>query len=251
MTRDLEYRVAKLERALKNEFLFSSTPKNSDAAKFVNNLFKAQPSLSNILYVVEGDLSKLSDARKNGKFKITLSIDPSKVKNADKYNKLSFYITVPNGKSKNDMVCTAFDDYDESIAKIGPFDLNKDVNKVAEFIKNQITFAKQKYKIEGFSRKLENIQLSMFDCEMIVDLINDKLESIGDYVADYADNNAEYGLLNIGMYANNKYLTEYNITAEEFDSFDISDENDRSIGNAASFKDIADIIVNHFKKNYI
>jgi hypothetical protein len=140
-------------------------------------------------------------------------------------------------------------------------DLEYRVAKLERALKNEFLFsralkssAKQRYKIgksESVKRKFENVQLNTFDCEMIVDLINDGLESAGNYIADYTDDNAEYGFLNIGIYANNKYLTEYNITAEEFDSFDITDENDRSVGNAASFKDTADLIVDHFKKNYV
>lgn len=251
MIRDLEYRVAKLERALKNEFLFSRTPKNSDAVKFVNSLFKAQPNLSQMLYVVEGDLAKLSNARKNGRFRVTLAIDPSKVKDADKYNNLSFTITVPEGKTKKDMHCTVFDDYDSNIASYNKFDLDSDVNKVAKFISDQITFAKQKYKIESINTAFENVQLNMFDCEAIVDLLMNKLSNIDGCEVDYTDDNADYGYLSIGIYINNKYVTEYSIIAEDFNSFIVSDSDDKVLKQAKSFKEIANIISDNFKNNYM
>lgn len=100
------------------------------------------------------------------------------------------------------------------------------------------------------NKKFENMQLSVFDCESLADMISNQLKDLRQCEVDYTDDNADYGFLNIGIY-NPEYVTGYDIVANDFDSFEVTDENDSRVGIANSFKRVAELIADHFRDNYV
>lgn len=97
------------------------------------------------------------------------------------------------------------------------------------------------------NKKYENVSLTDFDCESLVDKINNLLSKVNAEV-DVADDNADYGFINIGVY-NPDFVTDYDLIAKDTDLFEV-DHEDRSIGKAKSLNEICKLIADHFIKNF-
>lgn len=108
----------------------------------------------------------------------------------------------------------------------------------------------KKLKSESLKKILENLMLSTFDCESLVNMLTKELRNLRECKIEYSDDNADYGFINLGIY-NPKYITSYNIIANDYNSFEINDENNHYVGKVDSFKKIAKLIADHFRNNFI
>lgn len=227
----LEKRIARLEKLIKNEFLGASKPKQSDEDEFVNRLFSKYPTLRKALTY------KLSNKNPDEPFNAVLSSD------SDHDN---IYFVVGTDDGRNDMYCTAYDNNDVRLGSIKNLSLTDDVNKIANFmlpyiIENTVT--------ESRRRIYESVPLTRFDCETINKLLNKELEDKLGYSSDYADDNSDYGFLNIAIYDDNgKYITDYDLEVEEPNKISVSTDN-REVGTANSFRRCAEMIFKDFEKN--
>lgn len=238
----LEERVARLERLVtnkrisKNEFLgVFNKPKRAEEKAWLDKLFTKYSSLKKTFSAEPLDLSKGQEKKP---FHIVLSTKDKK------YDGLYFIISTKGGR--DEMYCTAYNGFNEKIAGLNPFNMDKDMNNVAMFMLQQISkyeSCRRRRKV----RKNESIPLNTFDCEALLKLVENNLKDTG-AEADVTDDNADYGFINIGIY-NPDFITDYDVIANEFDSFEV-DHDDKSIGDADSLEDIAKIIADHFKNNY-
>jgi predicted ArsR family transcriptional regulator len=105
-------------------------------------------------------------------------------------------------------------------------------------------------RISRLEKKLknENISLNTFDCEALLKILENNIKSTG-AKADIADDNADYGFVSIAIY-NPDYVTDYDIIADKFDSFEVNNE-DKSVGKAKSFEEIGKLIADHYKENFV
>ena len=55
--------------------------------------------------------------------------------------------------------------------------------------------------------------------------------------------------MNIGIYVNDSYSTEYDVSAVEYNRFEVMYD-DKMIGVAKSYNDIGKIIATHYGKNF-
>lgn len=237
INKELEARISKLEKLLmkeaeiKNEFLGLGKPKQSDEDEFVNRLFSKYPTIRKALTY------KLSNKNPDEPFNAVLSSD------SDHDN---IYFVVGTDDGRNDMYCTVYDSNNVRLGSIKNLSLTDDVNKIANFmlqyiIENTVTESKR--------RVYESVPLTQFDCETINKLLNKEFKDKLGYSTDYADDNSDYGFLNIGIYDDKgEYITDYDIEVEEPNKIAISTDN-REVGTANSFKQCAEKIFKDFEKN--
>lgn len=231
----LEKRIARLERLLsgqrKYEFLGLGKPKQSDEDEFVNRLFSKYPTLRKALTY------KLSNKNPDEPFNAVLSSD------SDHDN---IYFVIGTSGGHKDMHCTVYDSNNVRLGNIKNLSLTDDVNKIANFmlqyiIENTVTESKR--------RVYESVPLTQFDCETINKLLNKEFKDKLGYSTDYADDNSDYGYLNIGIYDDKgEYITDYDLEVEEPNKIAISTDN-REVGTANSFKQCAEKIFKDFEKN--
>lgn len=135
----------------------------------------------------------------------------------------------------------------------GDTDLTFDKNKSdwMDRYKDNVEYtASLEARISRLEKKLknENISLNTFDCEALLKILENNIKSTG-AKADIADDNADYGFISIAIY-NPDYVTDYDIIADKFDSFEVNNE-DKSVGKAKSFEEIGKLIADHYKENFV
>lgn len=135
----------------------------------------------------------------------------------------------------------------------GDTDLTFDKNKSdwMDRYKDNVEYtASLESRISRLEKKLknENISLNTFDCEALLKILENNIKSTG-AKADIADDNADYGFISIAIY-NPDYVTDYDIIADKFDSFEVNNE-DKSVGKAKSFEEIGKLIADHYKENFV
>lgn len=236
----LEKRIRKLESALKNEFLgLFDKPKRADEKEWVSKLFTKFPSLKRALSSNDTSVDRLSEKKP---FHLILTTRDRK------YNGMYFIISTKGGR--DDMYCTAFDKNDLKLSGLSKFNLDKEMNKCATFIIQTLqSNANEQLRRNKQRRKYENVPLTTFDCETIQQIIEDDFDDLPEIKVDVTDDNADYGFINVGIY-NDEYLTDYDIIVNDATSVEVS-QNDKKIGEADSLEDAADLLANHFMKNYI
>ena len=128
---------------------------------------------------------------------------------------------------------------------------NKNLGDWVDRYKDNVEYtASLESRISNLERRInENVALNQFDCGLLSSEIMKNLKDLKDCDIDLADDNAEYGFVSVGMY-NPKYVTDYNITADEYNKFSV-ENNDKSVGECESFDEIGKLIADHFKKNYL
>ena len=233
----LEKRIQRLEKLLyrhtssKNEFLKLGEPKRSDEPPFVEKLFGKYPTISKTLSYEDIPTKNTS----NDTFHLVLSSD-------SKYNNIRFVI---QGPDRSNMSCTAFDSNDLKIDVLKQFSLDTDVNTVARFILETLHNNKKQHN-EKRTSKVESVSLSGMDCESIRKYINDSLSKKYDTDVDVEVDTkyANLGIVVISIY-NNKFITDYTITANETDSFK-ADYNGKTIISSSTLNKVEDYIINHF-----
>ena len=238
--RDLEFRVAKLERALsqKNEFLGFGKPKRSDEPKFLKSLFSKYKTLENNLSQSE----RADTGRNNLPFHLVLTA-------SDDYNGVSFVIAGPD---RDNMYCSAFDKNSLQLNKLKPFNLDKDIDKVARFMLEILRDNAKKSRYESRRRrKLEAVSLSGMDCESIRQDVEDSLSDEYDsgVVVEVDSKYANLGIVVVGIY-NPDLIAEYTITADDIDSFK-TEYNGEVIGTISTLDVAVDNLIDHFLDNFI
>lgn len=237
----LEKRIQRLEKLLcrhtssKNEFLKLGEPKRSDEPPFVEKLFDKYPTISKTLSYEDIPTKNTS----NDTFHLVLSSD-------SKYSSIRFVI---QGPDRSNMSCTAFDSNDLKIDALKQFSLDTDVNTVARFILETLHSNKKQHNEKRVS-KVESVSLSGMDCESIRKYINDSLSKKYDTDVDVEVNTkyANLGIVVISIY-NNKFITDYTITANNADSFK-ADYNGKTIISSSTLNRVEDYIINHFIDAY-
>ena len=233
----LEKRIQRLEKLLyrhtssKNEFLKLGEPKRSDEQPFIEKLFGKYPTISKTLSYEDIPTKNT----RNDTFHLVLSSN-------SKYNNIRFVI---QGPDRSNMSCTAFDSNDLKIDMLKQFSLDTDVNTVARFILETLRSNKKLHN-EKRASKLESVSLSGMDCESIRKYINDSLSKKYDTNVDVEVDTkyANLGIVVISIY-NNKFITDYTITANNSDSFK-ADYNGKTIISSSTLNKVEDYIINHF-----
>lgn len=238
----LEERISRLERLLnnvtrKNEFLDAiNKPKRSDEKEWVSKLFSKYPSLkrecSTNINTIDGHSEKKP-------FYLILKT------RGKEYNGMYFLISTHG--DRGDMYCTAFDKYDAKVKSLKKFHLDKELNQCAMFILQTL----QDYKTnEGKSRfKNENVSLTTFDCETIKQMLDGRFDDLPEIEVDVADDNSDYGFINIGIY-NPEYITSYDLIVNDAVSVDV-EHDDKKIGTSKSIEDATDMLADHFMEDYV
>lgn len=233
----LEKRIQRLEKLLyrhtlsKNEFLKLGEPKRSDESSFVEKLFDKYPTISKTLSYEDIPTKNT----RNDTFHLVLSSN-------SKYNNIRFVI---QGPDRSNMSCTAFDSNDLKIDVLKQFSLDTDVNTVARFILETLRSNKKPHN-EKRTSKVESVSLSGMDCESIRKYINDSLSKKYDTNVDVEVDTkyANLGIVVISIY-NNKFITDYTITANNSDSFK-ADYNGKTIISSSTLNKVEDYVINHF-----
>lgn len=233
----LEKRIQRLEKLLyrhtlsKNEFLKLGEPKRSDEQPFIEKLFGKYPTISKTLSYEDIPTKNT----RNDTFHLVLSSN-------SKYNNIRFVI---QGPDRSNMSCTAFDSNDLKIDELKQFSLDTDVNTVARFILETLRINKKQHN-EKRASKVESVSLSGMDCESIRKYIKDSLSKKYDTDVDVEVDTkyANLGIVVISIY-NNKFITDYTITANEADSFK-ADYNGKTIISSSTLNKVEDYIINHF-----
>ena len=233
----LEKRIQRLEKLLyrhtssKNEFLKLGEPKRSDEQPFVEKLFDKYPTISKTLSYEDIPTKNTS----NDTFHLVLSSN-------SKYNNIRFVI---QGPDRSNMSCTVFDSDDLKIDVLKQFSLDTDVNTVARFILETLRSNKKQYD-EKRTSKVESVSLSGMDCESIRKYIKDSLSKKydTDVEVEVDTKYANLGVVVISIY-NNKFITDYTITANNTDSFK-ADYNGKTIISSSTLNKVEDYIINHF-----
>ena len=233
----LEKRIQRLEKLLyrhtlsKNEFLKLGEPKRSDEQPFIEKLFGKYPTISKTLSYEDIPTKNT----RNDTFHLVLSSN-------SKYNNIRFII---QGPDRSNMSCTAFDSNDLKIDVLKQFSLDTDVNTVARFILETLHSNKKQHN-EKRTSKVESVSLSGMDCESIRKYIKDSLSKKYDTDVDVEVDTkyANLGIVVISIY-NNKFITDYTITANETDSFK-ADYNGKTIISSSTLNKVEDYIINHF-----
>lgn len=233
----LEKRIQRLEKLLyrhtlsKNEFLKLGEPKRSDEQPFIEKLFGKYPTISKTLSYEDIPTKNT----RNDTFHLVLSSN-------SKYNNIRFVI---QGPDRSNMSCTAFDSNDLKIDVLKQFSLDTDVNTVARFILETLHNNKKQHN-EKRTSKVESVSLSGMDCESIRKYIKDSLSKKYDTDVDVEVDTkyANLGIVVISIY-NNKFITDYTITANETDSFK-ADYNGKTIISSSTLNKVEDYIINHF-----
>ena len=233
----LEKRIQRLEKLLyrhtlsKNEFLKLGEPKRSDEQPFIEKLFGKYPTISKTLSYEDIPTKNT----RNDTFHLVLSSN-------SKYNNIRFVI---QGPDRSNMSCTAFDSNDLKIDVLKQFSLDTDVNTVARFILETLHSNKKQHN-EKRTSKVESVSLSGMDCESIRKYIKDSLSKKYDTDVDVEVDTkyANLGIVVISIY-NNKFITDYTITANETDSFK-ADYNGKTIISSSTLNKVEDYIINHF-----
>jgi len=230
----LEYRIARLERYIKNEFIDQfDKPKRSEEKEWVNDLFSKYKSLKSSLTT---NLNSVTDTNKDSPFNLILS---SKDKCID------FLITSKG--NRDEMSCTAFNKGDNAkIDSLKKFHLNNEINKVAAFILQTL----KSHKCESRSRKFEEVSLTALDCQYILKSVDRLLSDISDNASSKVeDDNSDYGFINVAIY-NPNYVTDYDIIARDYNKFEVI-HNDKNIRTVSDLKKVAEVVVNDFSSNYM
>ena len=233
----LEKRIQRLEKLLyrhtssKNEFLKLGEPKRSDEQPFIEKLFGKYPTISKTLSYEDIPTKNT----RNNTFHLVLSSN-------SKYNNIRFVI---QGPDRSNMSCTAFDSNDLKIDVLKQFSLDTDVNTVARFILETLHSNKKQHN-EKRTSKVESVSLSGMDCESIRKYIKDSLSKKYDTDVDVEVDMkyANLGIVVISIY-NNKFITDYTITANNSDSFK-ADYNGKTIISSSTLNKVEDYIINHF-----
>ena len=233
----LEKRIQRLEKLLyrhtlsKNEFLKLGEPKISDEQPFIEKLFDKYPTISKTLSYEDIPTKNTS----NDTFHLVLSSN-------SKYNNIRFVI---QGPDRSNMSCTVFDSDDLKIDVLKQFSLDTDVNTVARFILETLRSNKKQYD-EKRTSKVESVSLSGMDCESIRKYIKDSLSKKydTDVEVEVDTKYANLGVVVISIY-NNKFITDYTITANNTDSFK-ADYNGKTIISSSTLNKVEDYIINHF-----
>jgi hypothetical protein len=217
-----------------DEFLeVFNKPKETDEAAWLKQLFSKYPS-------IKRRLEPNDNVNKSSKkpFHIILT-------NRDNAssNNIHFIIASTTGK-RSDMYCSALNDNNVKIGCLKPFHFD-DINKCAKFILQTLNG-----KLESKRRKFENVPLTTFDCKNIQSLVEKAFTEydLPELEVDIADDNADYGFLNVSVY-NPDYVTDYDLIVNESNSIEL-ENNDKKVGTAKSFRDAADMLARHFNKNY-
>jgi len=237
----LEERVTRLERLInrhtrKNEFLgVFSKPKRSDEKEWVSKLFSKYPSIK---HSFETDIDKIDRSTEDDPFNVTFTPRDKKG--------VSFVVSTKG--DRGDMYCTVLNDRGEEVSVSPKFHLDKELNQCAMFMLETL---KNKQSNEGRRRrcKYENIPLTTFDCGVIEQTIKDSFDDLPEVDIEVTDDNSDYGFLNVGIY-NPEYVTSYDIIVNEAESVDVEHEG-KKVGTAESIEDAADMLAEHFMKDYI
>jgi hypothetical protein len=166
-----------------------------------------------------------------------------------KLNGLGFIISTTD--DRKNMCITAYDDTHNYIDMLKPFSLEKDINKVALFILEQIDAANKRNNIRSEARKkrFENVPLNSFDSGKLEQMVLNNLNGYDDVAVDIVDDNGDYGFLNLGIECG-KEDDDYDIIANEYNSFEVVN-NDKTIGKYKSMNDAVKAITDHFEKNHL
>ena len=213
---------------MKNELFVFDRPKRSEEDDFLKKICDKYPSIKASL-IIDPETKIKDDVEADSPFNLVLISN-------DKDNS-GIKFTMSADSNRNDLVCNAYKD-NKLVDVLKPFSIDKDVNKVALFILNNL---------KKLSVMNESVQLSSFDCENLATLIKDKLDE--DCFIDVNDDNADYGFVNISVDCNH-LMNDYDIEAEDYNLFNIK-SGDEELGTAKSFDEVSDLIANHFKDKFI
>ena len=236
----LEARVRKLENRIKNEFLdVLNKPKRSEEKEWASKLFTKFPSLRREL----DNAMPIDSASEKKTFQLVLKTRDKK------YNGMCFIITTDNDRS--DMCCVAVDGADNKIASLDKFHLDNDLNKCAMFIMQTLkSSANENKRTKSKSRKYENVPLTTFDCETLLQIMEDNFDDLPEIGVDITDDNADYGFVSVGIYRDDEYLTSYDVIVNDVNSVDVECDN-KKIGTSKSLEDAADMLADSFMEDYI
>lgn len=112
----------------------------------------------------------------------------------------------------------------------------------------RLTLEERVSKLERMIKVKENVSLTELDCGRLQSVIDLHLKKF-DCTCDVEDSNADYGFVNIGIYDNGSYSTEYDVSAVEYNRFEVMYD-DKMIGVAKSYNDIGKVIATHYGKNF-
>jgi len=241
----LEERVARLERLVsratcKNEFLGFTAPKDSEEQSWIDDLFSKYISLRRDLIYNEHAKNNRSD----NTFYIILSTK------GNQHNGISFEISTAG--DRNTMYCTCIDANRNVIAKLKSFNLDKDLNKVAAFILEQLDNNKADISEDNVNEKYisESVAFNASECEYIHDLINENLPDIlSDTKIELNKKDIGKGIIVVHLTMNDD-TTSYTIIAVDADKFYL-EYNNKKIKTVKSINDVVDVLIDHFTKIYI
>lgn len=244
----LEARIAKLEKALKNEGFDISADVYNWFNKYCNDILDKdkrfgwkdlQEDLEDTDASIYTDECLLDLAAEYG-------IDPDDL---EEYRDQVEYDIEKLVKDALEYIEYGYDDgmtkFDKNTADW--MDRYRDNDAYTASLESRINKLEKKLKSESFKKIfLENLMLSTFDCNQLSALVNKELP---DCDIDFVDDNADNGFVNIAIY-NPEYIADYDVIANDIDSFEVAND-DKTVGIAKSFKEVAKMIATHFKKNYI
>ena len=244
----LEERVARLERLIglairktrKNEFLGFTEPKDSEEKSWIDDLFSKYISLRKALVYNKNTKNNRQDST----FYIVLNT------RNNQHNGISFEISTVG--DRNTMYCTCIDANGNIIAELKSFNLDKDLNKVAEFILEQLDNNKTDVSEDNVNEKYinESVAFNASECEYIHDLINENLPDIlSDTDIELDKKNIGKGIVVVHLTMNDD-TTSYTITAVDADKFYL-EYNNKKIKTVESINDIVNVLISHFTKLYI
>jgi len=241
----LEERVARLERLIsrricKNEFLGFTEPKDSEEKSWINDLFSKYTSLRRFLVYNE----HAKNNKSNNLFYIILNTK------GNQHNGISFEISTAG--DRNTMYCTCIDADRNIIAKLKPFNLDTDLNKVAAFILEQLDDNKTDVSEDNINEEYinESVAFNASECEYMRDLIDENLPDVlSDTEIELDKKDIGKGILIVHLTMNDD-TTSYTITAVDADKFYL-EYNNKKIKTVKSINDIVDVLIDHFTKIYI
>lgn len=95
----------------------------------------------------------------------------------------------------------------------------------------------------------ENTSMTNLDCERLKKVIDLNLKRY-DCTADMADDNSDYGFVNVGIYdANDEFVTDYDIVVADYNKFEILHD-DKKFSTADSYNNVGKAIAKHYGENF-
>lgn len=234
---DLEKRVLALEMYVsrlsrKNESGLFGNLGSENEKEFISDLFDKYPSLRRVVRAQSSKTNK-------GKFRVPLI-----TKDPNKYHGLWFVVSTKDGKT---FYCTAYNKSNDEIKSVENIAKESAIDKVALFILERLKSEESK---KESKRILEYVSLNDFDCEKL-DLLITKALSEYDVEVDVNEENAVYGMINVGISSEfTDDIVYYDVIADDYNKFTVQDDN-KVIGKCNSVDKVVSTIKNHYVTNYV